>query len=135
VDASASERIYGGGERANKCLPFTSAHLRNLSLVQNDRTQDLHVVWAQLDRSASRFAGRSEHFWERLLKCCALRVAAQCAKLRSNRIHSRTDIFGARRLQLIGTRVDGGEDRRESTELAVVGVNKTGEESEDHRDS
>ena len=132
VDASAGERIDGGGERADKRLPFTSAHLRNLPLMQNDRTQDLHVVWAQLDRSSGRFASRSENFWKRFVERGALRVAAQRAKLRSDRIHSCTDIFGARRLHLICARVDGGEDWREATDLSVVGVNKTREKAEDH---
>ena len=132
MDTSAGERIHGGGEWANKRLPFTSTHLRDLPLMENDRTQDLHVVRAQFDCSARRLARRSENFWKCFVECGALRVAAQCAKLRSDCIHSCADIFGARRLHLICARVDGGEDRREATDLAVVGVNKTREEAEDH---
>ena len=46
VYAVACEGVRGSGERRDERLPFAGAHLRNLSLVKDDRAEDLHVIRA-----------------------------------------------------------------------------------------
>ena len=120
VYAAATNSIDGGTKRPYERLPFTGAHLRDLSLMQHDGAKNLLVVWAHTSGAARCFTRSRENLWqllvERRLEC----VALEGAQHRGDRINACANLAVARRLHLFGARVDGVKDRFESTELAVV---------------
>ena len=59
--AAATDGIDGGAEWPDECLPFTGAHLGNLSLMQHDCAQNLLVVWAHTSGSARCFTCRRQN--------------------------------------------------------------------------
>ena len=120
MHTTATNGVDGGTERTNERLPFAGAHLRDLSLMQHDGAEDLFVVRAHARGAARRFASGGENLRQLVVERRFERITFERAQHGGDRINARTNLAVACRLHLVGARVDGVENRLESTELAVV---------------
>ena len=120
VHAAATNGVDGGTERTNERFPFAGAHLRDLSLMEHDGPEDLLVVRAHAGGAARRFARSRKNFGQLVVECSLQRFAFEGAQHSGDRINARTNLTVARRLHLVGARVDGVKDRLEAAEFAVV---------------
>ena len=68
VHTSTTNSVDGGTERSHKRLSFTGAHLRDLSLMEHDRTQDLCVVRAHAGGAARCLTRGCENLWQLLVE-------------------------------------------------------------------
>ena len=69
VDAATGQSIERRSKGPDKCLPFARLHLRDLSLMECNRTEDLLVIWAHAKRSARGLARGGECFGRSLVEC------------------------------------------------------------------
>ena len=120
VHAAATNSVDGGAERAHKGLPFTGAHLRDLSLMQHDGAEDLFVVRPHAGGATRCFACRRENLRQLFVERRFERITFERAQHGRDRVNACTNFVVSCRLHLVGARVDGVENRLESTELAVV---------------
>ena len=64
MHTSATNGVDGCTEWSDKGLPFTGAHLRDLSLMEHDRAKDLCVVWAHARGAARCLTRGCENLWQ-----------------------------------------------------------------------
>ena len=67
----AAQRVQVHGARVRERLTLTRPHLRERAVVQRHRTDQLHVVVAQLERAPCGLAHDGEGLLEQLLLACA----------------------------------------------------------------
>ena len=73
VHTSSLKGIEVCGHGGNQCLTFTGTHLRDTTLVQDDRADQLHAERFHAERSSCAFANRCIGFRKNVVKGLALR--------------------------------------------------------------
>ena len=68
VYTAAADGVDGGTKRTNERLPFTGAHLRDLSLMEHDGAKDLLVVRAHASGAARGLARGRKNFGQLIVK-------------------------------------------------------------------
>ena len=56
----------------NQCLTFTSTHLRDTSLMQQDTTDQLHAVMFHMKNTVCCLTDNGKCFWKQIIQCLAL---------------------------------------------------------------
>ena len=161
VNAPPGEAVERRGERRYEGLAFARLHLGDLALVEDDSAHHLDVEMAHPERPAHGFARRREHLRQDvverrlellglLLQALGLEVAATgrvvlvelvrapaeaFLELRQpgpDLVHSGPDLGVGLLPELRLQRVRGVDERLEAPDLAVVGIDETGEEAKHH---
>ena len=110
----AGQRVQIGRKGGDQCLAFAGLHFGDVALMQEDATDQLHIMRAQTKRAARGLAAIGEGFGQKRIKA----FAAQCP-------HAQIVGFGDDLAVGLGAiiglqRVDPGHQRADRLNLAVV---------------
>ena len=75
MDAFPGQRVQVHRQGSDQRFTFTGLHLGNFALVEDDTTDQLHVVVAHLDPAPTRFTNYGKRLGQQIFKCLACPVA------------------------------------------------------------